>query len=431
MARKKSLASLAGTFWLSDNVRRKLDGFLDLEARFPTVKLVGGFEGYRGVLNAVVHGRLATHIPREVTLFNCYGGTTTVGARKAETTIESTLVVAGGHFHAYDGLQGLGIEFRLENVSRWFYRKAFDFADPDTSDIATVSYKTYEEFSWPIANGLSLTAIYTAPFFVGGWGSEDLTISRTLRLRLSGEASRTYEQWRLLAQRCRHLFSLLVNAELTVSDIVLFGIPTKADIRQKLGWRRLEATESGPKIISPTEVDQRPEPLIKHAAIADRFPQIVGRWFQMYDKHRDSIDSFFLSRARSDHAPDTEFLAAISAVEEIHRATTGKSQTKLRRRLLDLIAKWHSLVTTAPSDDVLDQIIASRDYYSHRDQRRRDEAAHGFLLKRYAHFLRALYILELLTVLGFHPAEVMALVGTEYEIEQALRLRAFPFANEG
>lgn len=86
------------------------------------------------------------------------------------------------------------------------------------------------------------------------------------------------------------------------------------------------------------------------------------------------------------------------------------------------------MIPIAATESVIDQIVASRDYYSHRIQTKRAESAHGFLLKRYAYFLRALYTLELLVLLGLHPAEVLGLVGGNYELNESLNLRAFPMA---
>jgi hypothetical protein len=424
MVAKRELRSVAGTFWLAGDVKRKRDGFLDLEARFPTLRLVGGYGGSGAFGDVVFHGRLATHRPREVTLFNCFGTTTSVGAREAETHIESTLAAIGGHFMNVEALIGVGIEFRLGKIASWFHRKAFDFEGPDQHGWATVRYKTHEEVAFPITQELSLTAVYQAPFFVGGWGSEQVNIARTLRLRLSG-AARTYKEWRDTSKQCRDLFALLINDDLDITEIEVLEKPTARDATRK---KRLAVIESSTQALEDRRDDPRPEYLLSYINLEARFPKLVSDWFRMYETHGDSMESFFAGFGKRSQPPTWAFLSSITAIEEMHRGSTGYKNTKLRRRIVELVERWKQLIQAPPDDKVLDQIVASRDYYSHRNQAGRAQSAHGFLLLRYTYFLRALYTLELFAALDFHPVEVLQLVEANYELRESVNLRAFPDA---
>ncbi len=413
---------LIGRFWLGRDPSRFCDGVLDLATDYPTLSLVGGHHEWTYFLcDEVFFGRLASHRPEVVTLLNVYGGVTQQNGVPVETKATATLAVFGGHFQSLDDLTGLGIEFRLPPVAKWLHETCFEHDFDRETHVATIKYRAYAETEYPISSEFRLVLAYTGSMLVGGWGSEQLEISRPLRIQLVSQQERPFEQLRMIAWRFSWLFSWLMNCPLRMSDIHLLRSEP-----EKQGWsQRITVIEGRSKNRGHQSEFDWDDCLLRFPDNSDLFPQLVAGWNKLCLERLDSLESYFSSFMDEAIAPENEFLAVVAACEELHAGRKGTKQS-LANILGALCESWDDVITKPVSDVLINKIIGTRHYFAHRTARRSKEAARDFLLLRYTHFLRALYSLELLRLLDVPRERIVRTVASRHAIRSRLSREYFP-----
>lgn len=416
---------VTGKFWLADNSSDALGGYIEYAGDGPRIRLIGGFQGRIPLDDVIIHGKLTGQSPREVTLFNCFGGSSVTivdGEREAlETTLTSTLAVFGAHFRTYDDLTGIGIEFRLPHVASWFHQDCFNTDFNFETQKATITYTAYEEHPFQMEDNSTLTLVYKGGFVVGGWGMETLEIRRPLWLRISGSNALGYEELRTLAAWYRRLFCWMLDRPLPFIEFCLLRGSKEATIpfeyHRVVEGGIIDVREKGHFSFSDC--------LLEYPRMKAHFPTFVSSWYKLVQEQRDSLESFFGTLTRPSTGGENEFLSLCSACEQLLFKSSGR-EIKLGECIQTICESWKECFEFPPSGDLIGQIVNTRHYYAHRTHLRSERAARGFLLWRYIYFLQAIYSLELLRLLGIPREEIVDLIAYNYNLRGKLNRRFFP-----
>lgn len=416
---------VAGRFWLADNASNTLGGYIEFAEDGPRIRLVGGF-GERMILeDVIIHGLLTGQSSQEVTLFNCFGSSTWTSTnaeyQASETSITSTLAVFGDYFNSYDKLVGIGIEFRLPHVATWFHHDCFNTEFDFETRKATVTYSAYEEREFQAADGVMLTLVYKGVFYAGGWGIEELKIHRPLWLRISTRSPVGYDELRSLASWYQRLFSWLLDRKLPFSEFALMR--QSEEVQTPYNIHRV--IESRTPEIADGERFSFTDCLLEYPKIQEHFPALLSNWHRLTYEHRDSLEGFFGMLVHPEIGVEHQFLSVCAACEELLHKSSGQ-EFKFRKVLQELCERWHDCMDSPPSNELIEQLVNARHYFAHRTYKRSKKAARGFLLWRYTYFLRALYSLELLQLLGMPRKEISNLVAYNYSLREKLNRRYFP-----
>jgi hypothetical protein len=379
---------VAGKFWLADNASDKLGGYIEFAEDGPQLRLVGGFQERMFLDDVIIHGHLTGQPSQEVTLFNCFGGSTWVSTSNereiSETRISSTFAVFG-------------------------MKKA------------TITYTAYEEHEFHVADGVTFTLVYKGVFYGGGWGVETLNIQRPLWLRISTHSHVGYEELRALASWYQRFFSWLLDRKLPFSE---FAFLRKSEL-DHIPYDIHRVVESGTVVADGTEEFSFSDCLLEYPRIQEHFPMLLSNWHTLAYEQRDSLEGFFGMLVHPEIGVEHQFLSVCAACEELLHKTSGQ-ECEFRKVIQEICERWHDCMDSNPSDELIEQLVNTRHYYAHRTYKRSKKAARGFLLWRYTYFLRALYSLELLQRLGMPRQEISELLTYNFNLREKLNRRYFP-----
>lgn len=416
---------VAGKFWLADNASDKLGGYLEFGKDGPRIRLVGGFENRMMLDDVIIHGHLPGQASQEVTLFNCFGSSTWVSTKQeretSETIISSTLAVFGAYFYSYDELTGIGIEFRLPHIASWFHQDCFKTEFDFDARMASITYTAYEEHEFTVVDGVMFTLVYKGTFYGGGWGIETLNIQRPLWLRISTQSPVGYEDLRSLASWYRRFFSWLLDRKLPLLEFALL----RESKEENIPYTVQRVVESGTLETAENEEFSFTNCLLEYPMIQENFPTLLANWHSLANEQQDSLEGFFGMLVHPEIGVEHQFLSVCAACEELLHKSSGQ-EVEFRKVIQEFCARWSDCIDSVPSSELIEQLVNARHYYAHRTHKRSKKAARGFLLWRYTYFLRALYSLEVLQLLGMPRQEIRELVAYNYDLREKLNRRYFP-----
>lgn len=411
--------SLLGRFWLPGHGEETaVSGVLDFDDAGATVRLEGALTPTGLLANAIVFAKLqGGH--EKATLFNCFASARMKGdGTVVSSKIESTRIALGS---LRKDLGGRGVQFRLPGSPTWFHEQCFDADIGDQSE-AVVRFKAFESTRYPLPDELTLERFYSAAVPLGNWGTEQFHVDRPMGFRIVSSKRLDFDQLWAMMYRLRRFLEFLSQQHLPHTHLMVFD---EADIERDVP--DIEVRHSSLHAVKPKKFEWDDQ-LVRFDDIQDRFPTLLGRWFETHQAYPEAFDRYFAAFDRDRKDVILHFLWNVAALEELHKLRTTrvtKKEFSLLERLQDIRARWSAAFKAKPPDEVLRQIKDSRHYYAHAAGDLRDKAAKDWTLLRYGDFVAALSNLEILALLGLSDEDAIRLANN-YWMSETLELKKYP-----
>lgn len=411
--------SFLGRFWLpSHGEESAVSGVLDFDDAGATVRLEGALTPTGLLANAIVFAKLQGRHGK-ATLFNCFASARKKGnGTVVSSKIESTRIALGS---LRKDLGGRGVQFKLPGSPAWFHEQCFD-ADIGGQSEAVVRFKAFESTRYRLSDELTLERFYSAAVPLGNWGAEQFHVDRPMGFRIVSSKRLDFDQLWAMMYRLRRFLEFLSQQHLPHTHLMVFD---EADIERDVP--DIEVRHSSLHAVKPKKFEWDDQ-LVRFDDIQDRFPTLLGRWFETHQAYPEAFDRYFAAFDRDRKDVILHFLWNVAAIEELHKLRTTrvtKKEFSLLERLQDIRARWSAAFKAKPPDEVLRQIKDSRHYYAHAAGDLRDKAAKDWTLLRYGDFVAALSNLEILALLGLSDEDAIRL-SNNYWMSETLELKKYP-----
>jgi len=283
----------------------------------------------------------------------------------------------------------------------------------------------------------------------------EVSLRQEVWLILRASPARTLGALLTIFRRMLDLFSLLIGEVLDCESLVA---ETSRRGRAPQGESRLARIDVLFAPIAPELVDRVVEPhlmLLRFKDVQTTYPGLFRRWLERYEVCRPAFDLYFAVQRRDPGYQEQRFLAAVQALETLHRLThqnppvSGAGQErnerirgsvsprdwrwlkhnlryahepKLVERLRDLLHPFGDLFGEQEEQGRLAERAAdTRNYFTHYDSKLEGKAVEPARLVPYLFRLRVLFVLRCLLEIGLSPTEARRLVEENHSWKQLVQ----------
>jgi ApeA N-terminal domain 1 len=353
---------LGGRYWLPQAPKQALGGTLRYAGGRVTLRLLGVFgsapagadiDDAEFILGSTEQGpcTLWRSWRREANTTIIAGDVDTETARS--TWLPNRLFM-GTHFDDVDKMLFAESRFAFEELPAWLARSPFDV---DFGDVTTARYEFPPDIVVPLHRHKATLRIESA-FTSTGNVFESLIWKQPVEVAIEVDEPRPYEWHDERLGELRALLGLLVGEPVTPTR---FRAVT-ADKRPVTVFFSLTG-EPSERTVHPAEM------IFAYPRIADRFPAIAERWFDLQDNLSVVVALLFGMLYASGLPREFRFLALTQALETFHRRT----QPGLYVDPDDYVPVQEALIAAIPAgtDSSLRQALTRRLGYGNEFAQRR------------------------------------------------------------
>lgn len=278
----------------------------------------------------IIHGFNEQGKP--LTLINCYASCTSSTMAMASHRYSCQFAIFGVHLQ-HDDLHCHGIRLHLDHLDDWFGRRLFQHyseseeTESGGSKLTKITIPVPRDLTTP----LSLPGYANSEFF----SSWTMTPSHT-EFRLTSKAYLDLhfaepKEWEDVLQevhRWQRLLGLATRRPVDVREFALY----RSDVRHDYGDYPMD-----PCYVWMKRKHSRKAPDYKRGGhdfyftykdVATNFPELIGKWQEIQKPWAAVLHRFFAVSHRRGLWLNEEFLFLAQAVESMHRARTGDTDTK-------------------------------------------------------------------------------------------------------
>ena len=155
--------------------------------------------------------------------------------------------------------------------------------------------------------------------------------------------------------------------------------------------------------------------LFSFKEIENNFGTIMQKWYEHKENSEPIIQHLIYSVTYRKTIKNSDFLFVIQAIEGYYRRF--EEYTSLENILKKLYCKYADIQIIANNTTDIDQVVASRNYYSHlclSHEKQKENVCKGWDLFGLAEKLKPLLICCILTLIGFENKEIDKLLSKHY-----------------
>ena len=267
-----------------------------------------------------------------ITLYKCHAGSSRSTMAMASNSYSCSAAIFGVHLKS-DDLKCDGIRIHLDHLDSWVGRRAFqryqESYETENGD------RKLSKLIIPIARSLSIPLdlpSYSRSEFFCAWRLQDkemeLRLTSRVYLDLYFDAPREWSDVLDELHRWRWLLSLATRSSVDIREFAIF----RSDVRYPIGEESMEACGVW------TKRDHAPKApkskLASHAFyfsfsdIETLFPEIIRKWNNIQKPWAAVLHRFFAVSNRRGLWINEIFLFLAQAVESLHRARSGDTDSK-------------------------------------------------------------------------------------------------------
>lgn len=371
--------------------------------------------------------------------------------------IHVALLLVGHHFGAAEPLVFEEIAFHADALDVWLefapIRSRWS-AEPSRS--ATISFTPPKPKEWVLPSGLRvrLETRWSAPAAIS---LREAKIAQTTWVSLIAPEPCGLADLRELLGRFMNFVTLVLDQPLAPRGIEVYNNA----LLERIGKQERPAaigvhyasTKHDP--VDLTRVSA-PFPLLRFGDIRERLDQVLGNWFENYERFAAPFNLYFAATGGNDLFLENRFLMLVHALEALHRHTSTEralgdeqyadlsaclraavprqhskwletrlaygNELSLRKRLKQLFRGFTAVFGGARIvSGLIDRVVNTRNYLTHYDSKSGDNHPDVHYLHELCYALECIMQLQLALNCGLSPDEVLAAVGRSELFEARLR----------
>ncbi|MHB1309070.1 MAG: ApeA N-terminal domain 1-containing protein [Limisphaerales bacterium] len=455
--------TLSGFFWVTASPSEKLPGVLSISAGGGVeLELVGNFDkniaeaiNSREVKLSRIHGLVESR--GAVTLDDCFYINRRIslgGISKSKICVN--LLISGAWFGEHEEVAFDSISFSVDGLDQWVNTSGFKVSASLEDKNVTVSYHAPKEERYSINDEMTLSLGYTLsipgpPFLT------EARVTQSAFLTLKTKEKQPFRTLVSAAYKIVNFLSFCIDKTVTISEItarsddVVQRLPDSETFpaEMKVVYKSLPFDEKVPDIKWHSMLLRLPE-------IRARFSSFISAWFRVYETVEPSIELYFSSRTGAHRFINGRFLAMSQCLETFHRRTTKEvmmdparydvlvealldscpkqnqewlrgrlshgNEVSLRRRLRKIMGPFENeLGGKAATEDVIDLIVNTRNYFTHYSPVLEAKAAVREDLWSLCMKMEAVFQLHLMKQLGLADSEVSQILRENWNLHCKLK----------
>jgi len=352
------------THWLADGPDAKMGETIQVSGK-------SMFEAMDIPSRKIIHGLDEQGKP--LTLLNCYASCTRSTMAMATHRYSCQFAIFGLHLQ-HDDLHCHGIRLHLDHLDDWFGRRLFKHhsESEETENGGVKITKIAIPVPRDLTTALGLPGYAKSEFF-SSWsmqpGDTEFKLSSRTYLDLQFKEAKEWEDVLQEVHRWQWLLSLATRRPVDAREFAFYRSETRHDFGE---------CPMDPCYVWMKRKHSRKAPNYKRGGydfyftykdVAANFPALIGKWQGIQETWAAVLHRFFAVSHRRGLWLNEEFLFLAQAVESLHRARTGDTDTK---GVVDRAAKQAYLNSPEELQKLLGdrglfvrQFRKTRNYWSH------------------------------------------------------------------
>lgn len=414
-----------GFWFLPENTEKKIPGILYYEVNKEIrLELIGGFDvtpqdmfSSDSQSMKIIYGITSNN--EKITLFRCFrSGSWNSSSPYPITNYRCYYFFKGQHINNISSEVFNKIQVEFSSLYEWCpsngISHSITFSEDNENEITGTSFGLSKKDLWEksvqIDSDFTLR-IYTDAEVKNRSDREYNLIQNTILEIECHTSKKTFSDFLNRVEIFRQFLSLATLSPINLLKTTFFD----NDSFQELNNGRRDIDSVPLYFIKDREETvgrQTHEFLFKYQDIADVFPEIINKWYSCGKSLTPIRNHLMLSLEPKKKFTSLDFLIIVQALEGYHRRFISEKRDdslKLRNRLEGLIHLFKDVNKVSNSQIIIDQVVKSRNYYSHFFDKNND-VLEGVKLYELTNQLRFLLICCVLHLIGFNVEEMNKLL---------------------
>lgn len=453
----------SGIYWLPSNPSEKISGFLIItDGGHIKLELFGTFGGIKAaMIGSMQIGRIVGAIEDDgmVTLENCYylnrNVSFTAGISKSEIYVD--MAYLGVAFQDNNAAKFDKVKFSIEGLDEWINISGISVTENRDDKTVTMQHRKLEPISFNLKNDTELNIeFYTSRTF--DRKPQNFNLTQRAGFSLTTKEHQPLDDFIYLIHKLTNLMCFALDMNVCLHDVYCYSsdilrdsaATNKSDpLPIKLYYRSTPYTDVIPK-------PKTHNMIFRYADIQSKFSKVVNSWLKAYDIIAPALNLYFSNKIGAHKYLDGQFLALAQALETYHRRTSKETfvskddykllmkdildtcpeqhkewlksklvfgnEISLRKRLERVIEAFKAHVgTDMEVEELIKQIVNTRNYLTHYNQSLKKKAVQGGDLWYLIQKMEAILQLHLLKQLGFDDLEISHVLDKTHRLKDKLK----------
>jgi hypothetical protein len=405
---------------------------------------------------STIHGLVAGG---PVTLYDCFWRNGNIGfGTVSRASLHVHEVFRGANLPPEAELRLAKLEAVVDGLDDWLQitgiEAGFELDEAHKVRSAHIRYTPQPKIEWTVPGlHVSIDFAWTAP---GGGSLTEAKITHQAGLVVTPEAPLPLEELRQQLYRVVNFFSFATDQTLSVDSLTAFS--PQATVQTPKGDEMLAMPVFYESTTAPSQANVRRDTwLFSFKDVSDRMQRMLTRWLAHHEEVAPAFNLFFAVRSGRHTYLESAFLSIAQSLETLHDRTSGRTQMPpaefealqqrilqscpdadrdwlkeelryankptLRSRLRSMLEPFESVFgPTKARNELVTQVVNTRNYYTHYDPALAELAARGAALLPLKEKLLALFQLQLLTMLEIDPEQIQRLIKSNRRLRYRLGL---------
>lgn len=449
-----------GCFWLPDTPEKKIPGTLTIEdgGRIE-LEIVGHFHNdIKSIHEENTFNRIVGEIEHDgyITLDHCfYLQKNIFGSSVSKSTLHVHRALSGVAYDKDEDIAFNSVSFSMDCLDEWIHISGFSVETVLEYYVTTIKYIPPEKMSFYLTNGMELEIGFSHTFPLVA-NTTEAKITQKAYFKLKSEILRPLDEFVNIIYKLTHFICFATDEIVTIKNLEAksnniqreINAEKKISIPIPLYYQSLPFSEKVAKKSWNLM-------LFTFKAIESNAQNIFNAWIDAYDTLSPAFNLYFATKSNTKKYLEEQFLGLIQGLETYHRRSSHETlmeqdkfdvlvteikshcstehlewldgrlkygneislKTRLRRVMKPFQEK---LGNSSNREKLLQQIVDTRNYFTHYDVTLKDKAAQGEELWRLCEELEALFQLHFLKLIGLSDEEINTIVSKSYLLKTKL-----------
>lgn len=449
-----------GYFWLPDTPEKKIPGTLTIEdgGRIE-LEIVGYFhDDIESILKEDTFDRIVGEIEHDgyITLDDCfYLQKNIFGSSISKSTLHVHRALSGVAYAKDEDITFNSVSFSMDCLDEWVHISGFSVETVLEYYVTTIRYIPPEKISFSLTNGMELEIGFSHTF-PSGANITEAKITQKAYFKLKSEELRPLDDFVKVIYKLTHFICFATDEIVSIKNLEAkssniqreISVEKKVSIPIPLYYQSLPFSE---KVAKKTWNSM----LFTFKTIETNAQSIFNAWIDAYDTLSPALNLYFATKSNTKKYLEEQFLGLIQGLETYHRRSSHETlmeqdkfdilvteikshcstehlewldgrlkygnEISLKTRLRRVVEPFQEKLGNASDRKrLLQQIVDTRNYFTHYDVTLKDKAAQGEELWRLCEKLEALFQLHFLKLIGFSDEEINTIVLESFSLKTKL-----------
>lgn len=451
-----------GYFWLPDTPEKKIPGTLSIQdgGRIE-LEIVGHFHNdIKSIHEENTFDRIVGEIEHDgyITLDHCFylQKNMPFGNSISKSTLHVHRALSGVAYDKDEDITFNSVSFSMDCLDEWIHISGFSVETVLEYYVTTIRYIPPEKTSFSLTNGMELEIGFSHTFPSSGVNITEAKITQKAYFNLKSEELRPLDDFVKIIYRLTHFICFATDEIVSIKNLKAkssniqreISAEKKVSIPIPLYYQSLPFSE---KVAKKTWNSM----LFTFKAIEANAQNIFNTWIGAYDTLSPAFNLYFSTKSNTKKYLEEQFLGLIQGLETYHRRSSHETlmeqdkfdvlvteikshcsteylewldgrlkygnEISLKTRLRRIIKPFHKeLGNSNNRERFLQQIVDTRNYFTHYDVTLKDKAAQGEELWRLCETLEVLFQLHFLKLIGLSDEEINTIVSKSYSLQTKL-----------